>query len=80
MNISECITDIREEPYMSDLWGLLNQASSALLVVYEDYFIYKDPANIELNKEEKEELLEMLGIISDQVYLLKCYVEGENDE
>lgn len=60
---------------MSDIWKLLDQVSSALLVVYEDHCIYKDPSNVELSKEEKEELLDVLGIISDQVYLLKCYVK-----
>lgn len=64
---------------MSDIWKLLDQASSALLIAYEDHFIGKDSSDIDLTKEEKEELLDVLGVISDQVYLLKCYVEGENE-
>lgn len=62
---------------MSDIWNLLDQASSALNIAYEDHFIYKNPSDIELSKEEREELLDVLGVISEQVYLLKRCVEGE---
>lgn len=42
---------------MSDIWKLLDQASSALNIAYEDHFAYKDSSDIELSKEEREELL-----------------------